>query len=118
VNQDIREVANMTEETMDTAEAVLEKGEGQLKKFFDDVEDLIRRVTPNKDEAVSRVRNRLESSIHSARRTTERGMRQAIDASSSAARAADGYAHRSPWAVIGITAAVGLVIGSLLVRRR
>jgi ElaB/YqjD/DUF883 family membrane-anchored ribosome-binding protein len=108
----------MTDETVDRAEAVLEKGEGQLKKFFDDVEDLIRRVTPNKDEAVSRVRNRLESSIHSARRTTEHSMRQAMDASTSAARAADGYAHRNPWTVIGVTAAVGLALGSLLARRR
>jgi ElaB/YqjD/DUF883 family membrane-anchored ribosome-binding protein len=108
----------MNEDSMGTAEAVLDKGEGQLKKFFDDVEDLIRRVTPNKDEAVSRVRNRLESSIHSARRTTERGMRQAVDASSSAARAADGYAHRNPWALIGIMAAVGLALGSVLARRR
>lgn len=96
----------MTDKTANAADALLDQGEGQLKKFFDDVEDLVRRVTPDKDEAVSRVR-----------KATERGVKQAVDVTSSAARATDDYVHRNPWTAIGVAAVACLALGSLLKRR-
>lgn len=107
----------MPEDTFDAADQAIDKGASQLKKFFDDVEDLVRRVTPLKDEAITRARGRIESSIGSARQATGRSVRQAVDVTTSAARQTDGYVHNSPWIAIGITAVACLALGSLINRR-
>ena len=111
------EIGKMTEDTKYAADEALANGAGQLRKFFDDVEDLLRRVAPLKDEAITRARGRIESSIGSARRVTERGVKQAVDVTRSVAHSTDGYVHKSPWAAIGITAVACLALGSLIRRR-
>jgi ElaB/YqjD/DUF883 family membrane-anchored ribosome-binding protein len=89
----------------------------QLGKFFDDVEELLRRVSTMEDADISRLRNRVESSIENAKQATSDGMHRAVDGTRKAALATDDYVRTNPWKVIGATAAVGILIGALLRRK-
>jgi ElaB/YqjD/DUF883 family membrane-anchored ribosome-binding protein len=103
---------------VDTAADVAEAGASQLKKFFDDVEDLVRRVSPLGDEDLGRIRARVEASLKSMRKATDRQVRNALDVSSKAARATDDYVRESPWKAVGIAALAALAVSSLLMSRR
>jgi ElaB/YqjD/DUF883 family membrane-anchored ribosome-binding protein len=111
-----------TSETIDAAADVAadaaDSGASQLKKFFDDVEDLLRRVIPVGDADLARIRKRVEGSLDTARKATDRQVKQAVKVSSRAARATDQYVHESPWKAIGIVALAALALGSLLMNRR
>jgi ElaB/YqjD/DUF883 family membrane-anchored ribosome-binding protein len=89
----------------------------QLAKFFDDVEELLRRVSTMEDADISRLRNKVESSIQHARDATSEGAHRAVEGTRRAALATDDYVRTNPWKVIGATAAVGVLIGALLRRR-
>jgi ElaB/YqjD/DUF883 family membrane-anchored ribosome-binding protein len=95
----------------------LSRKTSQLSKFFDDVEELLRRVSPMEDADISRLRNRVESSIEHAREVTSDGVHKAVDNTRKAALATDDYVRTNPWKVIGATAAVGILIGALLRRK-
>jgi ElaB/YqjD/DUF883 family membrane-anchored ribosome-binding protein len=97
---------------------VADSGASELKKFLDDVEDLVRRVSPVGDEDLGRVRSRVETSLKSVRKGADRQVRQAIDVSSRAARATDDYVRESPWKAIGIAAVAALAVSTLVLSRR
>jgi ElaB protein len=89
----------------------------QLTKFFDDVEELLRRVSTMEDADISRLRNRVESSIEHAKEATSEGVHRAVENTRKAALATDDYVRTNPWKVIGATAAIGLLVGALLRRK-
>jgi ElaB/YqjD/DUF883 family membrane-anchored ribosome-binding protein len=94
-------------------EAALKTG-SQLGKFLDDVEDLVRHVTPLQDTDISRARHRVESSINSVRTTAERGIHKTVETTKAAAKATDSFVHNSPWTAIGIAAVAGALLASLV----
>jgi ElaB/YqjD/DUF883 family membrane-anchored ribosome-binding protein len=94
-----------------------ERASGELKKFFDDVEELLKRVTHSEDLDVAKLRRRLESSLQHARDGARRGLKQARESASVAAESADDYVHERPWAVIGAAAVAGVLLGAALTRR-
>jgi ElaB/YqjD/DUF883 family membrane-anchored ribosome-binding protein len=98
----------------DRAEEVVQKKGNQLGKFLDDVEDLVRHVTPLDDSNISRARQRVESSINAVRTTAERGIHQTVETTRAAARATDSFVHNSPWTAIGIAAVAGLALGAAI----
>ena len=98
-------------------EGALGRKATQLQKFFDDVEELLRRVSNVGDKEISRLRYRVESSIDHARAATREGARIAMDSTRKAAKATDDYVHENPWKAIGVTAVAGLLIGALLRRK-
>ncbi|MEO8313499.1 MAG: hypothetical protein ABI645_01780 [Pseudomonadota bacterium] len=100
------------------AEDSIQKKGGQLGKFLDDVEDLLRHVTPLQDSDISRARLRVESSINSVRSTAERGIQQTVDTTKAAAKATDTFVHDRPWTAIGIAAVTGALVAALLSRSR
>jgi ElaB/YqjD/DUF883 family membrane-anchored ribosome-binding protein len=91
----------------DRAEEVVQRKGSQLGKFLDDVEDLVRHVTPLQDSDISRARARVESSINTVRNTAERSYQRTVDTTKAAAKATDNFVHESPWTSIGIAALVG-----------
>ncbi len=93
---------------------VVEKKSSQMRKFLDDVEDLIRHVTPIEDSTIARARERVESSIHSVRSAAGRGVHQALETTKTAARKTDSFVHESPWTAIGIAAVAGLVVAAVI----
>jgi ElaB/YqjD/DUF883 family membrane-anchored ribosome-binding protein len=98
----------------DRADEAVQKTGGQLGKFLDDVEDLVRHVTPLQDSGISRARQRVESSINSLRSTAERGIHQTVETTRAAAMATDSFVHKSPWTAIGIAAVAGALVASLV----
>jgi ElaB/YqjD/DUF883 family membrane-anchored ribosome-binding protein len=98
----------------ENAEEAIQRKGSQLSKFLDDVEDLIRHVTPLQDGDISRARQRVESSINTVRTTASRGIHQTVENTKAAAKATDNFVHESPWTAIGIAAVAGLVIASIV----
>jgi ElaB/YqjD/DUF883 family membrane-anchored ribosome-binding protein len=87
---------------------------GQLQKFFDDVEELLQRVSGMNEPDISQLRSKVESSIERARASARSGAQTAIENTRRAATATDEYVHRNPWLAIGATATVALMLGALL----
>jgi ElaB/YqjD/DUF883 family membrane-anchored ribosome-binding protein len=96
------------------ADEAIRRRASQLQKFFDDVEDLLGRVSSLDDSEISRLRSRVESSIDHVKSAARDSVHAAIDGTKSAALATDEYVHRKPWLAIGATAVVCLALGALL----
>lgn len=96
------------------AEEALRRRATQLQKFFDDVEDLLGRVSSLDDTEISRLRSRVESSISHVRSAARDGMHATVEGARSAAVATDEYVHRKPWIAIAATAVACLALGALL----
>lgn len=90
---------------------------GELHRFFDDVEELLRRVSDLDDEEIARLRGRVESSILNAKSAAGAGIDTAVGGARAAAQDADSYVRNNPWVAVGIAAAAGLLLGSLLNRK-
>jgi ElaB/YqjD/DUF883 family membrane-anchored ribosome-binding protein len=90
---------------------------GEMERFFDDIEELLRRGSNLGDEEIARLRGRVESSIGKMRSTATEGMDTAMRGARVVAEGADDYVRGNPWVAIGIAAAAGLLIGSLLNRK-
>lgn len=110
----LADIAHATGER--TGEA-LHRGATELQKFFDDVEELLRRVSDISDNDIARIRDKLESSIQRVRSATMDRLEYAVDGTRRAARATDEYVHENPWTAVGVSAAAGLVAGAILCRR-
>lgn len=96
------------------AEEALRRKASQLQKFFDDVEDLLNQVSSMDGSEISRLRNRVESSLDHVRAAARGSMNAAVEGTREAAYATDQYVHRKPWVAIGATAITCLVLGALL----
>lgn len=96
------------------ADAAMRRKGGQLHKFFDDVEELLRRVSNMQDAEISKLRTRVESSIDHVKSSVSNTAANALENTRAAARATDEYVHRKPWIVIGATAVSALLLGALL----
>jgi len=110
-------LANGAHAAGEQVDEALRRKASQLQKFFDDVEELLRRVSDLGDKDISRLRSRVESSIGHVKEAARDGARAAMDSTRKAADAADGYVHNNPWTAIGVTAAAGILIGALLNRK-
>jgi ElaB/YqjD/DUF883 family membrane-anchored ribosome-binding protein len=102
------------QEAAGRADEAIRRRASQLQKFFDDVEDLLGRVSSVDDSEISRLRSRVESSIDHVKSAARDSVHAAIDGTKSAAMATDEYVHRKPWMAIGATAVVCLALGALL----
>jgi ElaB/YqjD/DUF883 family membrane-anchored ribosome-binding protein len=101
----------------DHAEDVAQKTGNELGRFLDDVEDLVRQVSPLQDSDISRARQRVESSINTVRTAAERGIHKTVETTRAAAKATDSFVHDSPWTAIGIAAVAGALLASLIRRK-
>lgn len=110
-------LADLAHEAGEYSEEALRRKAGQLQKFFDDVEELLHRVADVDDSEISRLRGRVESSINQIKDTAQDRYEAAMESTRDAAIATDRYVRRNPWAAVGASAAVGLVLGALLCRR-
>jgi ElaB/YqjD/DUF883 family membrane-anchored ribosome-binding protein len=96
------------------AEESLRRKASQLQKFFDDVEDLLSQVSSMEGSEISRLRNRIESSLDHVKAAARGGVNVAVEGTRTAALATDQYVHRNPWYAIGATAICCLALGAIL----
>ena len=95
----------------------MHRGASELQKFFDDVEELLRRVSNVSDTDIARIRDKVESSIEHVKSATRDRLENAEDGTRRAAHATDEYVHENPWTAVGVSAAAGLLVGAILCRR-
>jgi len=89
----------------------------ELQNLIADVEDLLGRISNLKDADVSRVRNRVEQALASAKESISSGTDSVRAQARRVASSADGYVRESPWQALGIAALAGLAVGFLVARR-
>lgn len=99
----------------------LKKSQARLAHEFNDVLDdaqsLLRHAGGEASKGYAEARERLESSVKSARARIGAIEQAVLDSARQAGRNADGYVHSHPWESIAVGAGIGLVLGILLSRR-
>lgn len=90
--------------------ASTEKLIGDVKVLATDVEELLKATAAQSGEKVAEARVRAQAAIARARSV-------AIEQGKQAAQTTDQYVRENPWAAIGISAGIGVLIGLLIGRR-
>jgi ElaB/YqjD/DUF883 family membrane-anchored ribosome-binding protein len=86
-------------------------GSEEMKKFVTDVEDVIKRVANVSDADLARVRTKVQGALSSASNGIAQTTAQLKAQAQDAAKQADDYVHESPWQAVGISAALGALLG-------
>ena len=97
---------------------VLAERGGEWKNLVADVEDLVKKIADVDDEEIAEIRAKVEDTLEKAKTaagTRFAAVRGRVDEVSGAT---DEYVRENPWAVVGIAAAVGVVIGFIAAGRR
>lgn len=89
----------------------------ELRDLISHAEEVIRTITGQGDEAVTRLRERVEATVRNARAKLETLETDARTLTSEAATSADEYVRENPWGAVAVAAAAGVIIGALLGRR-
>lgn len=89
----------------------------EWKNLVADVEDLVKKVARVDDEEIAEIRARVEDTLAKAKGTASAGFAAVRERAGEVTDATDEYVRENPWAVAGIAAAVGIVIGFLAARR-
>lgn len=89
----------------------------EWRNLVADVEDLIKKVANVDDREIAEIRAKVEQTLAKAKSTATQGADQLRGYARDATAATDEYVHESPWTVIGLAAAVGVLIGFMASRR-
>ena len=93
-----------------------------LRTVFADVEELLKATANQTGERITAARAKAEESLKVARaRLVEVQAAVAAQtkaAAKAAAKVTDDYVRANPWQAVGISAAVGLILGMLIITRR
>ena len=112
---------NGSEELINDAKAQAARGkamaQGEMLDFVADVEDLVKKVAHVTDADVTRIRVKIEDALGGARQAFEKGTKSVRDRTNAAATATDEYVREKPWTMIGVAAAIGVLIGFTVSRR-
>lgn len=88
-----------------------------FRTVVSDAEQLLRHAANQAGEGYVEARQRLESSLKTARRGLDQLEHTVADGSRRAARATDGYVRNHPWESIAVGAGIGMLVGLLVGRR-
>jgi len=91
---------------------------GEMGRFFSDVEDLLKRVTHMKDADVTRIRERVETSLTTARESVSRNASRVRETAGEVVDSTDQYVRRRPWTVAGMAMVAGVIVGAALLSSR
>ena len=83
----------------------------ELQAFLSDVEDLVKRVANISDADIARVRVRVANALSDMRRVAAETADSFRDRARVAVDATNDYVRDRPWTVVGLAAALGLVVG-------
>jgi ElaB/YqjD/DUF883 family membrane-anchored ribosome-binding protein len=87
----------------------------ELRFVLQQVEDLIHAIGDDRDDALKAIRNRVNDAVGTARGRLADIEKRAQVGARRARTAARTYARDNPWTTLSIGAAVGLVLGAILV---
>jgi ElaB/YqjD/DUF883 family membrane-anchored ribosome-binding protein len=89
----------------------------EFRNFVADMEDLIKASSSLTGDDLARAKANLSARVAAARAFAQEMPGTISDRARNTVKVTDGYVREQPWQAIGITAAVGLLIGVLLGRR-
>jgi len=92
-------------------------GNGNLNDLLDNVEELARAVKDVETPEIARVRAKVKIAVAAAKSALSDGAGQVRDHAREVTRITDDYVRDNPWKVVGIAAAIGIVLGMLMTRR-
>ena len=103
-------------------EAEVEKGIGgklveDLKAVVADAEELVKATASQTGERITTARTKAEESLKTAKVRLAEQEGTVMAKNRAAAKATEDYVRANPWNGVGIAAAVGFVLGILVVRR-
>ena len=90
---------------------VKENASEELTDFLADVEDLVKRVANISDADIARVRVRVANALNDMRRVAAETADSFRDRARVAVDATNDYVRERPWTVVGLAAALGLIVG-------
>lgn len=90
----------------------------EVHNVLADAEDLIRATTSLTGADLARVRAQLAKGVAAARQSLEDMGGAIADGARKSVATTNAYVHAEPWKVIGASAAIGLLLGIVIARRR
>ncbi len=91
---------------------------GEFHKFLADIEDLIKATTLLTGEELVRAKAKLSARVSAAKESVEQMGGAVANRARNTAKVTNGYVHEHPWQAIGAGAALGLLIGAVIARRK
>jgi ElaB/YqjD/DUF883 family membrane-anchored ribosome-binding protein len=89
-----------------------------LKAVVTDAEELLKATANQTGEQITAARGKTEESLKAAKVRIAAEEVAVLEKTKGAAKAAEDYVRANPWQAMGITAAVGFILGILVVRRQ
>ena len=90
---------------------VKDNADEELQAFLADVEDLVKRVANISDADIARVRVSVANALTDMRRVAADTADTMRDRARVAMDATNDYVRDRPWTVVGVAAALGLIVG-------
>ena len=103
----------MSENTENARERLVD----DLAAVLAEAEEMLKRAAAETGDKARDLRSQVETNLLRAKLRLQEIEGEAVDHAKAAARATDDYVHGHPWQAVGIAAAVGLVVGLLMIRR-
>ena len=89
-----------------------------FNRVVSDTEALLRAMASVPGEKASALRASVEDNLKAAKSRVRELQGVAYEKGTAAARATDEYVHENPWTLIGVAAAVGLIVGLVIASER
>ena len=90
----------------------------EFQNFVADMEDLASKATSVTGEELTRVKVKLTERVAAAKQSIQEMSDAVVQGTRKSATATNKYVHDQPWQAVGIGAAVGVLFGFLLGRRK
>jgi ElaB/YqjD/DUF883 family membrane-anchored ribosome-binding protein len=94
-----------------------EKLAADIKVLVNDTEELVKATASQTGEKVVELRNRVQDAVTNIKPQLAKLETVVVDKAKTTVTAAETYLHENPWAAVGVSAGIGLVIGLLIGRR-
>ena len=91
--------------------------ERDIQNVVSDTQELLKTMENEGGSQFNAARERAISTIDSARKTLGELQKNVQDSARAAVKTTDGYVRDNPWQAVGISAAIGAVVGLLVSRR-
>jgi ElaB/YqjD/DUF883 family membrane-anchored ribosome-binding protein len=88
-----------------------------VKILVNDTEELVKATASETGEKVVELRNRVQDAVTNIKPQLAKLETVVVDKAKTTVTAAETYLHENPWAAVGVSAGIGLVIGLLIGRR-
>jgi len=99
-------------------ERVVVGASGEFQNFVADMEDLVVKSTSLTGEELTRAKANLSARIATAKRSIQQMSTSVAESARKTATVTNHYVHEQPWQAVGIGAAVGVLLGFVLGRRK